>query len=227
MSESVPALIAEARKFDTAPAEYAVRLKGAHDLIDRLADALESLSASPGDDEREALANWLGQYRARVTDHPIWVADWEDFDAFEAANILRYRMTGLSIAADPNLEENTSRARQAVAALRRPSPLTQEALIKSIDAGRAEYLREDIPEDGQSESEVIANAILSRFSLPEPARRRAHGIQSGWLCEPVEEEPTEERKAKAREMGWRILRRRPGLEPGPWVSVEEEGVSDD
>lgn len=56
MTVSISALIGEARRFDTEPAEYAVRLKGAHDLIARLADALESLSAPSGDDEREALA---------------------------------------------------------------------------------------------------------------------------------------------------------------------------
>lgn len=44
------ALIAEAREFDTKPAEYASRLLGAHSLIDRLADALEQVTA-----ERDAV----------------------------------------------------------------------------------------------------------------------------------------------------------------------------
>lgn len=40
MDEDVVTLIEEARRFDTAPAGYASRLQGAHDLIDRLAAAL-------------------------------------------------------------------------------------------------------------------------------------------------------------------------------------------
>lgn len=49
MDEDVAALIEEARRFDTAPAGYASRLQGAHDLIDRLAAALASRPTPPED----------------------------------------------------------------------------------------------------------------------------------------------------------------------------------
>ena len=48
-SEDVAALIEEARRFDTAPAGYASRLQGAHDLIDRLAAALAARPTPPED----------------------------------------------------------------------------------------------------------------------------------------------------------------------------------
>lgn len=49
MDEDVVTLIEEARRFDTAPAGYASRLQGAHDLIDRLAAALASRPTPPED----------------------------------------------------------------------------------------------------------------------------------------------------------------------------------
>lgn len=48
-SEDVVTLIEEARRFDTAPAGYASRLQGAHDLIDRLAAALAARPTPPED----------------------------------------------------------------------------------------------------------------------------------------------------------------------------------
>lgn len=230
MTENIPALIAEAaawRAEDANDPNTEVVSARVTRLIVRLADALESLSASPGDDEREALANWLGQYRARVTDHPIWVADWEAVDAFEAANILRYRMTGLSIAADPNLEENTSRARQAVAALRRLSPLTREALARAL---YAEY-RARIPgtltwENDSKADEFRASAarllpLLSRFALPELAEVEWAVRWTGTEGEPVTDLGADESDVRA------LVRQQEGFAEavkravGPWVPVEK------
>ncbi len=57
MTDDTRELIEEARRFDTVPAEYAVRLLGSHSLIRRLADALEA--SLPTEDDREALAKAL------------------------------------------------------------------------------------------------------------------------------------------------------------------------
>ena len=47
-----------------------------------------------------------------------------------------------------------------VAAATIPKPvLDPEKVVKIVDAGIAEYLREDLPEDGFNEADVIARAL--------------------------------------------------------------------
>lgn len=159
MTDSIPDLIAEARAFDTEPAPYAERLKGAHDLIARLADALESLSAPPAsDNEREALIalNLVAQPKVQ-----------------DGERITRIR--GNVEAADIVL----------AAGYRRLSPLTREALIDVImqhpwlanprpnswPEGFCPTCKEVIAagHNSPSHAEHLAHAILSSLSVPEPA----------------------------------------------------------
>lgn len=64
------------------------------------------------------------------------------------------------------------------------SPEQREVLLATVRAASAEYLREDLPEDGRDEPDTIVDAILARFSLPvldvEKVARRLAYYASDW-----------------------------------------------
>lgn len=111
------------------------------------------------------------------------------------------------------------------AGFRRVSPVTREALVKTVAAAQAEYLREDLPEEGLTESETIADAILSEFSLPEPAE-----VEWNWMQDDTGQVPFTEGFASYEDAALfgppgtapaHLVRRTKATPAGPWVPVEK------
>ena len=147
-----------------------------------------------GDTSPVALAAW-GRYQALPLSS-LTSQEYNEQDAFTAG----YDAASRSLSA--------------------PSGDDREALDELQDLIDDTAKPSKYPQVGLSNPREVAEAILSRFSLPEPAEVEwEYGIQAGFSCEPVEECLTEAQIAEVRAMGWQILRRRPGIEPGAWVPV--------
>lgn len=245
MTDSIPALIAEARKaqravYLAAPEPVAEDL---HRIIKGLADALESLSAPPATmtvDEAwqehlnehgyatvpvsagtgaDFYAGWEKREAAFRRPAPPASTDKQD-DALIQAISHADTEAFISIA-DTNILTDAILA----AGYRRVSPLTREALAEIIwDTSRA-----DEGTISATGANIIADAILSRLSVPEPAEVEwEYGYNTGSTVTFVGDRAQIEEWTLVRGMavgvgdwGSRIVRRR---KTGPWVPVTPGGT---
>jgi hypothetical protein len=150
MADSIPDLIAEARK-PSRPEDFASNEDETdywRHLSRRLAVALESSSAPPAsDNEREALADAIHDYR--VGSDAAWTTHVDD--------------EGIVHSEDHGFADAI-----LAAGFRRLSPLTREALAKIA----SDWLIENKTSNQRNADEQgagIADAILSSLSMPEPA----------------------------------------------------------
>jgi hypothetical protein len=200
MSENIPALIAEANLHNWGED------REDYELPSRMIHALESLSASPGDDEREALDFDTAHDLARY--------------AYEGRNnygLRRAENGGIRMDEAHHSKGWEEGFRDGWDSVRRLSPLTQEALARALyDEYRARIPGTLTWENDSKADEFRASAarllpLLSRFSLPEPAEDEWE-----YQCQ-LSGNPWTDVDADHRCPGIRRRRRK----AGPWLPVEE------